>query len=219
MRTRETCKLFCSLAKQATFCNATSHSVFPAKCPDLRNERRNFILVTCHHPDLGSSSHWLKQIPSRDDPPEVLLRSGEWKVISMEFLRSFLRCHIAGKLVTEWWCREISTISLAPTNQTCLATNQVVTGCGTLLQNFATKSVLMHFLPTQESEVTPPLIYCKTDLSSVCSYTNLKKSIIIFKKIENENENLQLHLIHCKSLEGKKNLKTYMSTANIFLLN
>ena len=28
----------------------------------------------------------------------------------MEFLRSFLRRHIAGKLVTGWWRREISTI-------------------------------------------------------------------------------------------------------------
>ena len=100
MRTRETCKLFCSLKKQPTFRNATTHSVFPAKCR-LSNERRNFMLVTCHHPDLESASHWLNQIPSRDDRPEALLRSGEWKVISMEFLRSFLRRSIARKLVTE----------------------------------------------------------------------------------------------------------------------
>ena len=83
MRTRETCKLFCSLKKQPTFRNATSRSVFPAKCR-LRNERRNFILVTCNHPDLGSASYCLKQIPSRDDQPEVLLRLGEWKVISIQ---------------------------------------------------------------------------------------------------------------------------------------
>ena len=28
----------------------------------LRNERRNSILMTRHHPDLGSASDWLKQI-------------------------------------------------------------------------------------------------------------------------------------------------------------
>ena len=65
-----------SATKQPTFRNATSHSVFPPKCR-LRNERRNFMLVTCHHPDLESASYWLNQIPSRDDRPEVLLRSGE----------------------------------------------------------------------------------------------------------------------------------------------
>ena len=32
MQTRETCKLFCGLIKQPTFRNATTHSVFPAKC-------------------------------------------------------------------------------------------------------------------------------------------------------------------------------------------
>ena len=33
------------------------------------------------------------------------------------------------------------------------------------------------------------------------------------QKIEIQNENVQLHLIYCKSLEGKKkkNLKKYMS--------
>ena len=34
---------------------------FPAKLR-LRNERRNFILMTCHYPDLDSASDWLKQI-------------------------------------------------------------------------------------------------------------------------------------------------------------
>ena len=76
IRTRETWELFWGLTKQPTFRNATTHSVFPAKCR-LKKERRNFILVTCHHPDLESASYWLKQIPSRDDRPEVLLRSGE----------------------------------------------------------------------------------------------------------------------------------------------
>ena len=34
----------------------------------------------------------------------------------------------------------------------------------------------------------------------------------MYQKIEIQNENLQLHFIHCKSLEGKKKkLKKYMS--------
>ena len=58
----------------------------------------------------------------------------------------------------------------------------------------------MRFVSTQESEVTPP----QDRFEGVCSYSNLKKGIKIYQKIENKNENLQLHLIHCKSLEGKK---------------
>ena len=48
-----------SLRNQPTFRNTTS--AFPAKWR-LRNECRNFILMTCHCPDLGSASDWLKQI-------------------------------------------------------------------------------------------------------------------------------------------------------------
>ena len=159
MWTRETCKLFCGLIKQPTFHNATTHSVFPAKCR-LRNERRNFMLATCHYPDLLSASYCLKQIPKRDDRPEVLLRSGEWKVISMEFRRSFLRRHIAGKLVTELWRREISTISQAtifhprikPVLQQIRLLQVEESYCRTLQQNL----YIMRFVPTQESEVTPP---------------------------------------------------------------
>ena len=32
---------------------------FPAKC-GLRNEHRNFPLMTCYYPELGSASDWLK---------------------------------------------------------------------------------------------------------------------------------------------------------------
>ena len=49
-----------------------------------------------HYPDLGSTCDWLKQIFNQS---EALLRSGQWHVISMEFLRSFLRRHFAGKPV------------------------------------------------------------------------------------------------------------------------
>ena len=78
-----------------------SPKVTSATIRSYDKERRNFILVTCHHPDLERASYWLKQIPLRDERPEALLRSGKWKVISMEFLRSFFKRHIAGKLVTE----------------------------------------------------------------------------------------------------------------------
>ena len=50
---------FLSLRKQLTFGDATTG--FPAKWR-LRNEHRNFILMTCHYPDLSSASDWLNQI-------------------------------------------------------------------------------------------------------------------------------------------------------------
>ena len=49
---------FGSLREQPTFRDATG---LPAKWR-LRNEYRNSILMTRHHPDLGSASDWLKQI-------------------------------------------------------------------------------------------------------------------------------------------------------------
>ena len=48
-----------SLRKQSTFGDATTG--FPAKWR-LRNERRNFILMTRHYPSLCSASDWLNQI-------------------------------------------------------------------------------------------------------------------------------------------------------------
>ena len=47
-----------------------------------------------HYPDPGSASDWMKQIINQSG---VLPISGHWHVISMEFLRSFLRLHFAGK--------------------------------------------------------------------------------------------------------------------------
>ena len=46
----------------------------------------------------------------------------------------------------------------------------------------------------------------------------------MYQKIEIQNENLQLHLIHCKSLEGKKKSKKKYKSKNYgraksFLLN
>ena len=50
--------------------------------------------MTRHYPDLSSASNWL-----RHDQSEALQRSGQWHVIGMELLRSFLRSHFAGKPV------------------------------------------------------------------------------------------------------------------------
>ena len=49
----------CGLRKQLSFRSAIGG--FPAKW-HLRNERRDSILMTCHYPDLGSASDWLKLI-------------------------------------------------------------------------------------------------------------------------------------------------------------
>ena len=78
----------------------------------------------------------------------------------MEFLRSFLRRHIAGKLVTEWWRREISTISKAtifhprikPVLQQIRLLQVAENYCRTLQQNLH----IMCLVPTQESKVPPP---------------------------------------------------------------
>ena len=47
---------------------------FPAKWR-LRKDCNNSILMTCHYPDLGSASDWLRQI-SRHNQSEALPRSG-----------------------------------------------------------------------------------------------------------------------------------------------
>ena len=48
-------RLFSSLRKHPTIGDATTG--FPAKWR-LRNEHRNSIVMTLHHPDLGSASDW-----------------------------------------------------------------------------------------------------------------------------------------------------------------
>ena len=69
---------FLSLRKQVTFGNATTG--FSAKwC--LRNEHRNFILITRHYPDLGSASDWLNQI---SQAARQIRRTNQiWVVISL----------------------------------------------------------------------------------------------------------------------------------------
>ena len=54
-----------SLRKQPTFGDVSTG--FPAKWR-LRNERRNSILMTRHHPDLGSASDWSYRVGNLIQP-------------------------------------------------------------------------------------------------------------------------------------------------------
>ena len=59
---------FCSnssLRKPPTFRDATTK--LPRKMTS-KHRRRNSILMTCHYPDLGSNSDWLKQISDAERP-------------------------------------------------------------------------------------------------------------------------------------------------------
>ena len=51
--------------------------------------------MTRHYPDLIGRAAWEILL----NQSEALPRSGKWRVISMEFLRSFLRRHLVGKPV------------------------------------------------------------------------------------------------------------------------
>ena len=53
----------------------------------LRNKHRNSILLTRHYPGLVSTCDWSKEIFSQS---EAQPWSWKWRVISMEFLHSFL---------------------------------------------------------------------------------------------------------------------------------
>ena len=50
---------FCISLRKTTFRDAPNG--FPANWR-MTNEPRNSVLMTCHHPDLGSASNWLKHI-------------------------------------------------------------------------------------------------------------------------------------------------------------
>ena len=82
-----------SLKKQPTLRGTTNR--FPRKWR-VRNERRNSILMTHHYPDLDSASDWLHICFNQSG---ALPTNGWWSILSMEFLRSFLRCHFARKLL------------------------------------------------------------------------------------------------------------------------
>ena len=71
------CVIKATLKKLPTFCDAIIS--FCKKCR-LRNDRRNSILMTRHDPDLGRASDWWSHVGNLLQP-----------IITMEFLRSFLR--------------------------------------------------------------------------------------------------------------------------------
>ena len=153
IRTRETWQLFCGLTIQPTFRNATTHSVFPAKCR-LKKGAQKFHTGDVSPPRSGKCFLLVEanSLARRTTRSSTQI----WrKVISMEFLRSFLRRHIAGKLVTEWWRREISTIPQAtifhprikPVLQQIRFLQVAESYCRTLQQNL----YIMRFVPTQES--------------------------------------------------------------------
>ena len=83
------------LRKQPTFRDASTD--FPANW--RRNERRNSILMTRHYPDLVSTSDWSCRVENLLWP--IICTYQIWAVTlhSMQFLRSFLRRHFAGKPV------------------------------------------------------------------------------------------------------------------------
>ena len=94
-----------SLRKQTTFCNATNG--FSAKWR-LRNERRNSILMTCHYPDLGSASDWLKQTshalcPFRNTTQIWVVTRHQYGISALVFSDVILRGN-------RWWRRKMSSV-------------------------------------------------------------------------------------------------------------
>ena len=58
--------------------------------------------MTNHFQDLGSAADKIKQFFNQS---EALPRSGQRHIISIEFLRSFLRCHFREKPVVASQCQ------------------------------------------------------------------------------------------------------------------
>ena len=96
---------YSSLRKQTTFYNATNG--FSAKWR-LRNERRNVILMTCHYPDLGSASDWLKQTshalcPFRNTTQIWVVTRHQYGISALVFSDVILRGN-------RWWRRKMSSV-------------------------------------------------------------------------------------------------------------
>ena len=80
--------MYCSLRKQPTFCDVTTG--FPVKW-----RGNNIVETSAETPYwLITPQIWVVLLIGQS---EALPRSGYWRVISMEFLRSFLRRHFAGR--------------------------------------------------------------------------------------------------------------------------
>ena len=65
----------------------------------LRKDRRNSLLMTRQYPGMGSVSDWMKQISRAARTIRNATHTWVLTRHQLEFLRSFLRRHFAGKLV------------------------------------------------------------------------------------------------------------------------
>ena len=160
IRTRETWELFCGLTIQPTFRNATTHSVFPAKCR-LKKAAQKFHTGDVSPPRSGKcfllvEANSLARRPTRSST-QIWRVKGHQHGISALVPQTLYR-----KETSHWvgWRREISTISQAtifhprikPVLQQIRLLQVAESYCRTLQQNL----YIMCFVPTQESEVTPP---------------------------------------------------------------
>ena len=156
IRTRETWELFCGLTIQPTFRNATTRS---AKCR-LKKAAQKFHTGDVSPPRSGKcflsvEANSLARRPTRSSTQIWRVKGHQHGISALVPPTSYRR-----ELVTEWWCCEISTISQAtifhPRIKSVLQQIRLLqvaeNYCRTLKQNL----YIMCFVPTQESEVTPP---------------------------------------------------------------
>ena len=178
IRTRETWELFWGLTKLPTFRKATTHSVFPAKCR-LKKGAQKFHTGDVSPPRSGKCSLLVEanSLTRRSTRSCTQI----WKVKGHQHGISALVPQTSYRRKTSHWMwrREMSTISQATSFHPRIkhVFQQI-----RLLQ-VATKSVC-NVLCTDPRKWSHSS--CKTDLSSVCSYSNLKKGIKMYQIIENK---------------------------------
>ena len=143
------------------FRNATSHFLFPAKC-SLEKGAQNFHTGDVSPPRSGKcfllvEANSLARRPTRSSTQIWRVKGhqhGISALVPQMLYRSRETSHWVG------WRREISTISQAtifhprinPVLQQIRSLQVAESYCRTLQQNL----IIMRFVPTQESEVTPP---------------------------------------------------------------
>ena len=92
-----------SLRKQPTF--RDPNTGFPAKWR-LRNKRRNSMLMTCHYPDLGIASDWLKKISYAAGPvrstTQIWVATRHQNSISVLVFHTSFHGETSGG-VAKWW--------------------------------------------------------------------------------------------------------------------
>ena len=134
--TRETWELFCGLTIQPTFRNAITHSVFPAKCR-LKKAAQKFHTGDVSPPRSGKcfllvEANSLARRPTRS-ATQIWSVKGHQHGISALVPQTLYRKETSHWVVASLNQYYFSGYNFPPTNQICLATNQVVTGCGKLL--------------------------------------------------------------------------------------